>query len=292
MYVASASDRLPALSPDEFLHALAAGTFRNIVVLTGAGISTAAGIPDYRSKGSGIFQQLSKKFGERFTFVQETPERLFSRQFVNENPHVWRNELLPQLRSVLENAKPTLAHKLCAHFYKKGWLRRIYTQNIDGLHTYHGLGIPENKVVECHGSIWSENLVLYGDALPERFFKTAAIDFNNQQAMEDRVDLVMVMGSSLEVAPFCALPNMAPRRCTRVLVDCSIQHVLSNGYSPNASQVGSNFTPSVQIGSQKRVPLRSLWSDRKASKKWRQILIQEECDEFAMRYCKLSGLDL
>jgi len=116
------------------------------------------------------------------------------------------------------------------------------------------------------------------------------MDFGNQRPGQKGVDLVLVMGTSLQVAPFCAffcaVPNMAPRHCTRVLVNRSIQDVLPE---PIAFQTNPS---SVSIGSRKRVTLRSLWTDPKASRKWRQLLIQEECDTFARRYNEVQRMDV
>jgi len=53
----------------------------------------------------------------------------------------------------------------------KGGSNASTHKNIDGLHTHQSLGIPDEVVVECHGSIWSDSLVLHGDSLPERFFR-------------------------------------------------------------------------------------------------------------------------
>ena len=51
-----------------------------------------------------------------------------------------------------EDARPTAAHRLCAWLHRRGWLRRVYTQNVDGLHLAPELGLPASAVVECPGS--------------------------------------------------------------------------------------------------------------------------------------------
>ena len=67
-----------------------------------------------------------------------------------------------------ERFQPTLAHKFTAWLHQRGWLNRVYTQNVDGLHLHPSLNIPDELVVECHGSLRNpaEPLVLYGDELP------------------------------------------------------------------------------------------------------------------------------
>lgn len=99
-------------------------------------------MPDYRSK-NGIFSQLMKEYSGA-----KSPESLFSKTFFNEN-----------LRKKLEdyiNVSPTDSHYLCKWLYDKGWLKRVYTQNIDGL--YQKTGLPED-LVEFHGSIAKNNIV-------------------------------------------------------------------------------------------------------------------------------------
>ena len=124
------------------------GEFKNIVIVTGAGISTNAGIPDYRSS-SGIFSQLMK------IFPQATdPSNLFSREFV-ETYNIYDHSVYKENLKSIEKAEPTLSHYLCKYLYNKGWLKRIYTQNIDGLHQKAGL--PDEFVVEYHGSLFLNN---------------------------------------------------------------------------------------------------------------------------------------
>ncbi|CAK9044667.1 unnamed protein product [Durusdinium trenchii] len=184
------------------------GDYRRIVVLTGAGVSTSAGIPDFRSSG-GLYESIREHFGSLVPAVMDCPEELLSRRFAQQNPQLWEQKVLPWLRSWKMDAAPTLSHHFGAWLWQKGWLQRIYTQNVDGLHLHPSLELPRDVVVECHGSM-AAGLVLYGDPLPQHFEDCCSEDF-------DKVDLVLVMGTSLQVAPFCGLPNMAPKGATRVL---------------------------------------------------------------------------
>merc|ERR1712178_447317 len=99
-----------------------------------------------------------------------TPEDLVSRSFVNANPQAWSNRVEPWLRNMKwSEAKPTATHRFCSWLHRKGWLRRVYTQNVDGLHLHEDLNLPAHMVVECHGALRDGSIVLYGDPLPVRF---------------------------------------------------------------------------------------------------------------------------
>ena len=109
-------DSLHDENVQELYESLANGSYKSIVLVLGAGISVSAGIPDFRSPG-GLFEAVKKHFGKKFPEVIKYPEFLLSRRFCNENPEVWKNEVVPMLRSwKLEEAKPTITHKMI------GWL--------------------------------------------------------------------------------------------------------------------------------------------------------------------------
>lgn len=283
-------ETLPPIEEDELFDSIAAGKYQNIVVLTGAGISTAAGVPDYRSS-TGLFDKVLKQYSERFPEVSGSPEILFSRAFANRYPQVWRDEVLPAKQSFFQDVEPTKAHHFCDYLHHCGFLKRIYTQNIDGLHLHPDLNIPSSKVVECHGSIRRpETLVLYGDKLSPRFFEQVREDFDlNTQGP---IDLVIVMGTSLQVAPFCGLPNMVPKGATRVLVNQYVSDCLFNSFSK--TRASGNFLQSttMTIGGRKNVQLRPLWADRKSRKRWRQLLLETDCDAFVERHCELTGAEI
>lgn len=106
---------------------------KNIVVLTGAGISTPSGIKDFRGK-SGIYKD------------DEDGISILTSGYLESNPEdfyrFYRKYIL-----VNEDYKPNLAHEVLADLENDGYIRRLYTQNIDGLHKMAG----SKKVVELHG---------------------------------------------------------------------------------------------------------------------------------------------
>ena len=264
----------------EFYDSLANGKYKSIVMVLGAGISVSAGIPDFRSPG-GLFEAVRNHFGEKFPEVMETPEHLLSRKFCSENPEVWKNEVVPMLRSwKLEDTQPTITHKMIGWLYKQGWLTRVYTQNIDGLELHpeilSELSIDttneySEKIVQAHGSMRNGTVVLYGDKLSDNFYKTCEKDFNNP---EKPVDLVLVMGTSLQVAPFCAIPNLVPKTATRVLVDPNPNRVLSlNPWSTTTKLAGRD------------VKLGSLW--KKQDSPWNnELLVKSTSDDFVIQFFK------
>ncbi|OMH84450.1 NAD-dependent protein deacetylase hst4 [Zancudomyces culisetae] len=101
------------------------------VFVTGAGISVAAGISDFRSKSSGLFCKISKKYPGLFSSGKEMFDGsiVFSR---TENMLAFY-EFMTELTVKCSGAKPTCAHKMIAEFGAQNRLMRCYTQNIDGL---------------------------------------------------------------------------------------------------------------------------------------------------------------
>jgi len=86
---------------------------------------------------------------------------------------------------------PTVTHKCCVWLYRRGLLKRVYTQNIDGLHLRPSLEFPSDLVIECIGSIiGSSTLVLYGNVLPHQFHDCCDADFavaNNSDRQEWKI---------------------------------------------------------------------------------------------------------
>eukprot|EP00286_Rhodomonas_abbreviata_P028496 CAMPEP_0181300200 /NCGR_PEP_ID=MMETSP1101-20121128/6761_1 /TAXON_ID=46948 /ORGANISM="Rhodomonas abbreviata, Strain Caron Lab Isolate" /LENGTH=883 /DNA_ID=CAMNT_0023405417 /DNA_START=99 /DNA_END=2748 /DNA_ORIENTATION=- len=107
-----------------------------VVVVLGAGVSTSAGIPDFRSS-NGLYQT-------------EGVASLFSEEAMHSDPHRFYGLLRQMFLPVVDGAiQPTLAHALLRALKNRGWLKRVYTQNVDALEFRL---LDPADVVECHGS--------------------------------------------------------------------------------------------------------------------------------------------
>ncbi|MGH7897418.1 MAG: SIR2 family NAD-dependent protein deacylase, partial [Candidatus Binatia bacterium] len=116
------------------------GGSHDLVVLTGAGISTESGIPDFRSPG-GIW---TKYDPQEFTY----------QNFVSNPAHrvrYWKMSL--DIHPVLGAAEPNAAHRAVVELERQGRLRALITQNIDGLH--QRAGSSPDRVIEIHGTALS-----------------------------------------------------------------------------------------------------------------------------------------
>lgn len=192
---------------------------KNIVVLTGAGISTASGIPDIRSaNGAANNKDLIKKYKYDYeTIVSHT----FFMRHTDEFYRYYKEQM------IFKNAEPNIAHKYLANLEKRKNIM-IITQNIDGLHTVAG----SKNVVEFHGSTqrntcmncgehFSLDYVMSQDGVPHcdrcgGIIKPDVVLFEegiDYQAISDSVnatehaDLLIVIGSSLVVYPAAGIPN-------------------------------------------------------------------------------------
>ena len=297
--VTSSRSALPPLDEEELFAGLASHRWKNVVVLTGAGVSTSAGVPDFRSPG-GLYDTIRQRFGERFPIAIDEPEYVLSRGFATRHPECADEVrsliiLSPAVEEATECVQPTATHRFCAWLHRQGVLRRVYTQNVDGLHLHPSLRMPRGLVVECHGSMHPDSdrpLVMYGDALPDVFYECCDEDFpllnrsQNGQTTEVAVDLIIVFGTSLQVAPFCGVANMVPRGCARALVNRRIDECLHNSFSSRTTTYNESGSGGLaakrtaRIGSRKEVPLRSMWLSREGNKRWRQLVVEKDCDDF------------
>jgi len=231
---------------------------KNIIVMVGAGISVSAGIPDFRTKGTGLYSKLE-------TYGLPNPEAIFTLDFFKKNPapfYTLAKEIFPG------NHKPTQTHYFLKLLEEKKVLRRVYTQNIDSLERMAGINpeliIPAhgnfdsatciktgkkvdiNEVKESimagengwkkmnkkYGGLVKPDIVFFGENLPSRFFDNVESDFS-------KCDLLIVMGTSLKVNPFAHLIDKVNSDVPRLLIN-NEEVGVHNNYFP-FTQKGFNF---------------------------------------------------
>jgi NAD-dependent deacetylase len=183
------------------------------VVLTGAGISTESGIPDFRSAG-GVWARYDPYEVGHIDALRRDPGR------------VW--EFYAARLGALWSAAPNDGHHAVAQLEERGWIRAVVTQNVDGLHERAG----SREVVEVHGSLREAECVACGvrvpmaeaiaslplPACPEcgEILKPGVVMFGEllpvdaierAQQLAAEAGLLLVIGSSLEVHPVAALPG-------------------------------------------------------------------------------------
>ncbi|KAH9259149.1 hypothetical protein BASA81_002769 [Batrachochytrium salamandrivorans] len=248
----------PSLPPAalEFVEKLQKAT--KVIVLVGAGASVSAGIPDFRTPGTGLYSQLE-------AYNLPTPKEM------------WPGG----------KYKPTLAHYFIKLMHDKNKLLRVFTQNIDSLE--HCTGLGKHMIVPAHGNFDSAacvitkkpvpideakhahltddfealnrkhgtvlvkpSIVFFGEALPERFY---------DQAMEDfpQCDLLLVMGTSLKVEPFASLIERPRTTVPRMLINREVVGTWLDG--------GFDFR----------------------SKKTRDVLLQGDCDAGCLSLAQALG---
>lgn len=199
------------------------------VALTGAGISTPSGIPDFRSPGAGLWNSADPLEIASLWGFHDHPERFYS----------W---VRPLIRKTLA-ARPNRAHLILAQMEAQGRLRAVITQNIDSLHQRAG----SQRVLELHGhmrtasclscryqadagpllaevlnggytgacprcgGLMKPDVVLFGEPIPYEALSAA-----QQEALA--CEVMLVVGTSLEVMPAADLPLLAKRRGARLIL--------------------------------------------------------------------------
>lgn len=123
---------------------------KNIIVITGAGISTSLGIPDFRSKGTGLYSKLEHLgLGD--------PQEVFDISVFKEDPTIFYSvakDIIPA------TDKYTPTHRFIAMLHERGKLLTNYSQNIDNLEVK--AGVPKDKLIQCHGSFGTASCVKCG----------------------------------------------------------------------------------------------------------------------------------
>jgi NAD-dependent deacetylase len=191
----------------------------SVVALTGAGISVPSGIPDFRSPGTGLWTGVDPMEVAHIDVFRRDPERFW---------HFYGNRF-----QTLEDKEPNGAHRALAALEHAGLVDAVVTQNIDRLHAKAG----SRDLVEVHGSIehsscqrcraryplaevrsrqradaagiprcdcaqpLKPDVVLFGEYLP-------AAALTRAEQLAQGADVMLCIGSSLEVFPVAQLPQM------------------------------------------------------------------------------------
>jgi NAD-dependent deacetylase len=205
---------------------------RHVVVLTGAGISTESGIPDFRGpNGLWTKDPAAEKAANIRNYVADPELRA----------RTWQN----RLRSEIWTAEPNAGHRALAELERRVHLDALLTQNIDGLH--QAAGSTADLVIELHGSVreakclgcdWrgpmTETLdrVRAGETDPRcvecgGILKSATVSFGeslvaadleHSQRVAQRCDVFLAVGTSLGVYPAAALPEIALKHGSRLVI--------------------------------------------------------------------------
>jgi NAD-dependent deacetylase len=204
----------------------------HVVVLTGAGISTESGIPDFRGPNGVWTKDPSAEKAANIEFYVNDPEL---------RARTWQN----RLKSEIWQAEPNAGHRALADLEHRARVDALLTQNIDGLH--HAAGSTPEIVIELHGNVreakclscgWrgpmAETLdrVRAGEADPKctqcgGILKSATVSFGESLVAADlekaqhaalRCDVFVAAGTSLGVYPAAALPEIALRHEARLIV--------------------------------------------------------------------------
>lgn len=213
---------------------------KNIIVLTGAGVSTSSGIPDFRSR-DGIYARLHQDFPDL-----PDPQAMFDISYFRKDPRPFfkfSKEIYPG------QFQPAIGHYFIKCLEKHEKLLRNYTQNIDTLEQVAGI----QRVINCHGSfasatctnckyqvdasvikqdifeqqiprcprcptdsqeiaVMKPDIVFFGEGLPDTFHDAIGKD-------KDECDLLIVIGSSMKVRPVALIPSSIPDNIPQILIN-------------------------------------------------------------------------
>ncbi len=203
---------------------------RKVVGFTGAGISTASGIPDFRSPDGVWARNRTVQFQD---FVANRADRI----------EYWRQKL--ESWPAIRDAEPNHGHHFFADLQKQNRLLGLITQNIDGLHEKSG--VPEEAIIRLHGWLHTAVCLSCGEEISmddacERvraedpapvchgcggLLKPATISFGQRLrpadldragALSARCDLFLAVGSSLIVQPAAGFPALAKKNGARLVI--------------------------------------------------------------------------
>jgi NAD-dependent deacetylase len=202
----------------------------NVTVFTGAGVSTDSGIPDFRNPESGLWKDVD-------------PMAVASIFGFKQNPQAFYDWIHPLAKTTM-NAQPNAGHYAIVELETMGYVHTVITRNIDMLHTRAGSKlvyelhghmreatcircfkkfpakhileqfIEDGKAPSCPdgcGGVLKPDVILFGEQLP-------VCEFQAAQKAARACDLMIIVGSSLEVAPAGDLPILASRTGAKLII--------------------------------------------------------------------------
>ncbi len=227
---------------------------KNIIVLTGAGISTESGIPDFRSANKGLWTKIDPMEALSTKVLLEEPRKFYETGF--------------KIITAMRDAKPNKAHEILADMERNGVIQLIITQNIDNLHfkagsqnvyevhgnsrnytcmkcnKSYGITVIEEKIkmgeippkCSCRGVV-RPDVVMFGDMLPNCFYK-GMTEVQN-------ADLLIAIGTSLTVYPVSQLAEI----CKKLMIinldstayDYRSEIVINDNISEALTRIYSNL---------------------------------------------------
>ena len=266
-----------------------AGEIKNILVLTGAGISVSAGIPDFRSPTNGLYANLQK-------YNLPHPTAVFELDYFRQHPKAFftlAKELYPN-----GQYRPTPTHYFIKLLKERGLLLRNLTQNIDGLEFLTGL--PRDAVIQAHGGFTAAACIDCHDQYPEEYVKDAifkdeiprcrscqglvkpCITFFGESLPEEfavgvqrdfpKADLLIVMGTSLQVQPFASLIKRVGKNVPRILIN-----------NEAAGESDSSDLISLLFGGGGGFDFKK--------KDGRDVFLQSDCDAGVLKFAELIHPD-
>ncbi|MFJ7934745.1 NAD-dependent deacylase [Sporosarcina sp. NPDC096371] len=194
----------------------------NIVVYTGAGMSTESGLPDFRSSKTGLWEKEDPSAVASTKALNKDVERFF---------RFYRKRVVD-----MKDCSPHKGHDILAKWEREGVIKGIITQNVDGFHSVAG----SDNVMELHGTLQQvhcqscgqvygnemyevetfyctcggklrPSVVLFGEGLPEDTFMKAS-------DASEQADLFIVLGSSLTVTPANQFPILAKEQGAKLVI--------------------------------------------------------------------------
>ncbi|MFD9971532.1 NAD-dependent deacetylase [Streptomyces sp. NPDC059015] len=203
-----------------------------VAILSGAGVSTDSGIPDYRGP-NGLWRR------------DPEAEKLVTYEHYMSDPDIRRRSWRMRLDGPVLHAEPNAAHLAIAEFERSGHALRVITQNVDGLHQM--AGVPDRKVLELHGtartvvctgcharSAMEDALerVRAGEADPAcascgGILKSATVMFGQRldpvvlgeaMGIAKACEVFIAVGSSLQVQPAASLAGIAAEHGARLII--------------------------------------------------------------------------